>query len=208
MIRSFRFRLTVWYVALFSLLFVLFSIFLHGLLSKDLRTRLDQSLTSEASTAAALFEDELVEEKGDVPMAATEAVAGLRLHGSRVAILSGSRLLASSGPVSQQESDAVVAQAARNASPDLVLALPQLGPNGARAATHRLTALGRSFLIFSIAPLDSIAADLGVVRRVHLPGAAVARWGWPESAATCSPPTASLPSIGWPSRRARSPAAT
>jgi heavy metal sensor kinase len=134
MIRSFRFRLTVWYVALFSLLFVVFSIFLHGLLSKDLRTRLDQSLTSEANTASALFEDELVEEKGDVRLAATEAVAGLRLHGSRVAILSGSRLLASSGPVSQQESAAVVAQAARNASPDLAL--------------------------------DSIAADLGVVRRV------------------------------------------
>jgi heavy metal sensor kinase len=166
MIRSFRFRLTAWYVALFSLLFVVFSVFLYGLLSKDLRTRLDQSLTSEANTASALLEDELVEEKGDVHMAATEAVAGLRLHGSRVAILSGSRLLASSGPVSQQESDAVVAQAARSASPDLVLALPQLGPNGARAATHRLETLGRDFLIFSIAPLDSIAADLAVVRRV------------------------------------------
>jgi heavy metal sensor kinase len=166
MIRSFRFRLTVWYVALFSLLFVVFGIFLHGLLSKDLRTRLDQSLTSEANTTSALLEDELVEEKGDVRMAATEAVAGLRLQGSRVAILSGSRLLASSGPVSQQESDAVVAQAAGNASPDLLLALPQLGPNGARAATHRLDTLGRSFLIFSIAPLDSIVADLGVVRRV------------------------------------------
>jgi heavy metal sensor kinase len=166
MIRSFRFQLTVWYVALFSLLFVLFSVFLYGLLSKDLRTRLDQSLTSEANTASALLEDELVEEKGDVHLAATEAVAGLRLHGSRVAILSGSRLLASSGPVSQQESDAVVAQAARSASPDLVLALPRLGPNGARAATHRLETLGRDFLIFSIAPLDSIAADLGVVRRV------------------------------------------
>jgi heavy metal sensor kinase len=166
MIRSFRFRLTVWYVALFSLLFVLFGIFLYGLLSKDLRTRLDQSLTSEANTASALFEDELVEEKGDVRLAATEAVSGLRLHGSRVAILSGSRLLASSAPVSQRESDAIVAQAARSASPDLVLALPQLDPNGARAATHRLDALGRSFLIFSIAPLDPIAADLGVVRRV------------------------------------------
>ena len=166
MIRSFRFRLTAWYVALFSLLFVVFSVFLYGLLSKDLRTRLDQSLTSEANTASALLEDELVEEKGDVHMAATEAVAGLRLHWSRVAILSGSRLLASSGPVSQQESDAAVAQAARSASPDLVLALPQLGPNGARAATHRLDTLGRDFLIFSIAPLDSIAADLGVVRRV------------------------------------------
>jgi heavy metal sensor kinase len=166
MIRSFRFQLTVWYVALFSLLFILFSIFLYGLLSKDLQTRLDQSLTSEANTASALLEDELVEEKGDVHLAATEAVAGLRLHGSRVAILSGSRLLASSAPVSQQESDAVVAQAARSASPDLVLALPRLGPNGARAATHRLETLGRDFLIFSIAPLDSIAADLGVVRRV------------------------------------------
>jgi heavy metal sensor kinase len=133
------------------------------LLSQDLRTRLDQSLTSEASTASALFEDELVEEKGDVRLAATEAVAGLRLHGSRVAILSGSRLLASSAPVSQRESDAVVRAAA---SPDNVLALPRLGPNGARVATHHLEALGRTFLIFSIAPLDSIAADLGVVRRV------------------------------------------
>src|SRR5271157_5375513 len=129
MIRSFRFRLTLWYVALFSLLFMVFSIFLHGLLSKDLRARLDQSLTSEASTGSALFEDELVEEKGDVRLAATEAVSGLRLHGSRVAILSGSRLLASSAPVSRQESDAVLAQAARNPSSDLVLALPQLGPN-------------------------------------------------------------------------------
>jgi heavy metal sensor kinase len=163
MIRSFRFRLTVWYVALFSLLFLVFGIFLYGLLSQDLRTRLDQSLTSEASTASALFEDELVEEKGDVRLAATEAVAGLRLHGSRVAILSGSRLLASSAPVSQRESDAVVRAAA---SPDNVLALPRLGPNGARVATHHLEALGRTFLIFSIAPLDSIAADLGVVRRV------------------------------------------
>ncbi|MGA2271573.1 MAG: ATP-binding protein [Bryobacteraceae bacterium] len=166
MIRSFRFQLTAWYLAFFSLLFVVFSVFLYGLLSKDLRNRLDQSLTSEASTASALFEDELVEEKGDVRLAATEAVSGLRLHGSRVAILSGSRLLAASAPVSRQESDAVVAQAARSASPDLVLALPRLGPNGARAATHRLDTLGRSFLIFSIAPLDSIAADLGVVRRV------------------------------------------
>jgi heavy metal sensor kinase len=168
MIRSFRFRLTVWYLALFSLLFVVFSVFLYGLLYKDLRTRLDQSLTSEANTTSALFEDELVEEKGIVRMAATEAVAGLRLRGSRVGIVEGSELLASSGPVSQTESGAVVAQAARNASPDLVLALPRLGQNGARAATHRLTAVGRSFLIFSIAPLDSIAADLGVVRRVIL----------------------------------------
>jgi len=168
MIRSFRFRLTVWYLALFSLLFVVFSVFLYGLLYKDLRTRLDQSLTSEANTTSALFEDELVEEKGIVRMAATEAVAGLRLRGSRVGIVEGSELLASSGPVSQTESGAVVAQADGNGSPDLVLALPQLGRNGARAATHRLTALGRSFLIFSIAPLDSIAADLGVVRRVIL----------------------------------------
>jgi heavy metal sensor kinase len=166
MIRSFRFRLTVWYVGLFSLLFVMFSIFLHGLLSKDLRARLDQSLTSEANTASALFEDELVEEKGDVRRAAAGAVAGLRLHGSRVAILSGARLLASSAPVSPRELDAVVAQAFASASPDLLLALPRLGPNGARAATHSLDTLGRSFLVFSIAPLDSIAADLGVVRRV------------------------------------------
>ena len=34
MIRSFRLRLTLWYLAFFSLLFLLFSLFLNGVLAR------------------------------------------------------------------------------------------------------------------------------------------------------------------------------
>ena len=44
MINSFRFRLTLWYLLFFSLLFVLFSLFLHGVLSHALERRLDEAL--------------------------------------------------------------------------------------------------------------------------------------------------------------------
>ena len=53
--RSFRVQLTALYLAFFSLLFVLFSVFIYGELSRSLTARLDETLTSEADTAAGLF---------------------------------------------------------------------------------------------------------------------------------------------------------
>ena len=47
MISSFRSRLTAWYLAFFSLLFVLFSLFLYGVLAGALRDRLDETLRSD-----------------------------------------------------------------------------------------------------------------------------------------------------------------
>ena len=54
-IKSFRLRLTAWYVGFFSLLFVLFAIFFYGILARDLRDRLDETLTSEANTGVSLL---------------------------------------------------------------------------------------------------------------------------------------------------------
>jgi len=73
MINSFRVRLTAWYLAFFSLLFVLFSLFLYGVLSNALRDRLDESLRAEIDTAAGMFDDELEEETGDVTAAGRPA---------------------------------------------------------------------------------------------------------------------------------------
>lgn len=169
MIRSFRLRLTAWYLAFFSLLFLLFSFFLYGVLSNALRNRLDESLAVEANTAAALFQDELVEMKGDVMQAASEAVSTMRLRGSQVAVLSGTQLLAASSPVPQHEFEAIAAQTAASTATDLALALPRLGTHGGRAAVHRLAAdgapSGPGFLILAMEPLDSVAASLQVVRR-------------------------------------------
>ena len=93
---SFRARLTALYLAFFSLLFVLFSIFLYGELSRSLVARLDVTLASEADTAAVLFPDELHEMNGDEVAAAREVVSELKVHGDFVAIREGSRVLAAS----------------------------------------------------------------------------------------------------------------
>ena len=78
---SFRAQLTALYLAFFSVLFLLFSIFLYGELSRSLVARLDATLASEADTAAVLFPDELQEMKGDPVAAAHEVVNEMKVHG-------------------------------------------------------------------------------------------------------------------------------
>ena len=102
MIKSFRLQLTAWYVGFFSLLFVLFTIFLYNVLSSALQNRLDETLSSQANTAVALFDEELRESKGNAPKAASEVVANMRPGASRVAFLEGPVLLAASTPFTRQ----------------------------------------------------------------------------------------------------------
>ena len=168
MIKSFRSRLTLWYLAFFSLLFLLFSLFLHSVLARALEHRLDESLSVEANTAAALLEDEFVEMKGDPVRASSEVLADLRLHGSSVVFLAGTRLLGASTPVPPGELADIAAHAAADPKPDLIVALPRAGPHGARAAVHRTTLGGQPCLVLAVQPLDEVAADLAVLRRVLL----------------------------------------
>jgi heavy metal sensor kinase len=168
MIRSFRARLTLWYLAFFSLLFLLFSLFLHSVLARALERRLDESLSVEANTAAALLEDEFVEMKGDPLLASSEVLADLRLRGSSVAFLAGSRLLGASTPVPRDELQEIARRAASDPRPDLIVALPRAGPNGARAAVRHVSLGGQSCLVLAVAPLDEVVADLAVLRRVLL----------------------------------------
>ena len=198
--KSFRLRLTAWYLLFFSLLFVVFSAFLYGILSRYLVNRLDETLLSQASTTASLFLDEIQEMKGDVNKAAAEAVSEMRLRGSTVAVFDGSTMLAASAPVERAEFEAVAARAAAASEPDLVLAMPRFGKYGARAAAHRINEGGR-YLTLAVEPLDSIAASLQVVRRVLFLGLpfllAVAGIGgyWLS--------TRSLAPLGWMAEQAR-----
>jgi two-component system OmpR family sensor kinase len=167
MIKSFRLRITVWYTGLFSLLMVLFGIFLYGMLARGLAQRVDETISSEADTAVALLQDEMVEENGDVAKAATEAVSGMRLRGSSVAVLAGGRLLAASAPAPPGEFEAAAARVGGERAPRLVLVtLHRPGKAGARAAARPIAIAGTSFIIVAVEPLDPIAADLALVRRV------------------------------------------
>ncbi|MGA3097113.1 MAG: ATP-binding protein [Bryobacteraceae bacterium] len=161
-IRSFRLRLTAWYLLLFSLLFVAFSAFLYGVLSNGLRERVDETLGSEAGTAAGMYEDELSETHGDRQASAAEAVAGARFAGTVVAVVAEGRVLAASTRSPEGDLAAVAARAAAAGS---VTAFPQYGKYGARAAARRAGDPGRQVLILALLPLDAIAAELRTVRR-------------------------------------------
>jgi heavy metal sensor kinase len=162
MIRSIRVRLTAWYVAFFSLLFVLFGIFLYSILSSALESRLQESLAAQVNTAAVLLPDELVEEKGDAPKAAAEVVAEMR--GSSIGILMDGRVLAGDAQLCRT----VAAEVAGNPRDEIALSLPKVGPRGFRAAVRRLTQDGRTYLVIAAASLDFVSADLAIVRRVLL----------------------------------------
>jgi len=168
MTNSFRFRLTLWYLLFFSLLFVLFGLFLHGVLSHALERRLDEGLAVEANTTAAMFQDEFEEMKGNVSAASSEAVSGMRLHGSLVAVLSGNRLLAASTSLPQPQVDFIAAHAALGPRGDLAVAVPLVTPNGARAAVHRVAVGGRDYQVVALQSRDELVEDLAVLRRVTL----------------------------------------
>ena len=165
MIRSFRLRLTLWYLGFFSLLTLLFGAFLYGRLALGLEHRLDETLLSQARTAATLFADEYQEQHGDAARAAVEIVDN-DLRGQSLAIFAGSRLLASSGPATAAAYAAIAARASRGAGADSLAPVPGLGPHGARAAAHRCQVDSAGYLVVACQGLDSIAADLTLLRRV------------------------------------------
>ena len=160
---SLPFRITAWYVAFFSLLFLAFGAFFYGFLSRSLLNRLDGTLASQARTAAAMFGDEMEEEQGDTFKAAQGVTVNLRIE-NRLAILSGWQVLSSTGPIFKRELDAIRAHAS---VPDgQPLALPQLGNHGEHVVLDRATARGQTALVVAIADLDRVAADLAEVRRL------------------------------------------
>src|ERR1700730_15410030 len=98
MIKSFRLQLTAWYLLFFTLLFMLFSIFLYQVLARALHKRMDETLCSEVNTAAGLLGDEMAELRGDAHGAAAEAMSEMKIRGVLVAVFQDGKLLASTAP--------------------------------------------------------------------------------------------------------------
>ena len=165
MIRSYRLQITIWYLAFFSLLFVVFSFFLYGTVSRALRNRLDEALAGESRTAGALFQGELGELGGDEAAAGAEAVSELRTRGEAVAIFSGPRLL-SSNAAALPEILREMARAAAAAPPETGFPVARYGPAGGRAAVYRFDVQGRPYSVVVLGSLEPVTADLAVIRRV------------------------------------------
>jgi heavy metal sensor kinase len=165
MIKSFRLQLTAWYLLLFTLVFLGFSLFLYGELSQSLYRRLDEVLSSEARTAAGPFRDELTERKGDALAAAAELVVELNYRGTVIAVFEGNKLLASSAPVENPELLGIAARAGAEAT-ELHLTASRYGNAGARVVARPLVLDGRHFVLLVAESLDATMAELALVRRV------------------------------------------
>jgi two-component system, OmpR family, sensor kinase len=165
-VRSFRLQLTIWYLALFSLLFVLFSLFLYNVLGRAIEGRLDEQLSSQAHTATGLFLAELEELNGDARQAAAETLEEMRPRDVLLAVFKERDLLAASASTPPGELQAVAVQAYAGQAADLLVAMPLVGVNGSRGVAHRFVAGKQTFLAVAVGSMDSIVADLQRLRRV------------------------------------------
>jgi heavy metal sensor kinase len=142
--KSFRLRLTVLYLGLFSLLFALFSVFLYGGISKSIQARIETALATEADTAAGIFLDEFAETRGDVQASANETVNAMKLHGDEIRVFEGGReLAAKSVPLSGEPHT---------------------------SATREVTAGGRTYRIVVLASLRPVAETSHAAMQVILIG--------------------------------------
>src|SRR5258707_447967 len=98
MFKSVRARLTAWYVLVFGVLLLGFSIFMYAVFSHYAYSRLDQFLTNVAQTAAGAIRAETGENGGDAPSATAEALNELWLPDVYVAVFKDGQVLNSNYP--------------------------------------------------------------------------------------------------------------
>jgi heavy metal sensor kinase len=166
MIKSFRLQLTAWYLLFFTLLFMLFSIFLYEVLARALHKRMDETLSSELNTAVGMLGDEMAEGRGDTHRAAQEAMSQMKVRGVLLAVYQDGELLASTAPFQNADLSAVVAQADAAHDPEILTGVPRYGVNGGRAVARRFIVSGRQYVLVAVESLDAVTADLAVVRNV------------------------------------------
>ena len=145
--------------------FLLFGLFLHSVLARALEHRLDETLSVEAKTDAALLADEFVEE-GRPRARCLRGAGRTAVNGSTVTILAGDRVLAASAPVPPDELAEIAARAPPIAGRTLSWR--------SRGRAERRSRRGRShharrqdFLCWRPAS-GRVVADLAVLRSVLL----------------------------------------
>lgn len=162
--KKLRFQLAAWYLAFFSVLFVLLGLVLYGVLASSLERRLDDALLTQANTAAALIREELEEMHGDAQAAASGVIAEMQPRGNVIAILQDKTLLASSAPVPRASLELATAKVLTGSTPDSMWRLSDWGKHGAHGAARAVSIGKRTFVVMAIESLDSIAQELQVVR--------------------------------------------
>ena len=151
---------------LFTVVFIVFCLFLYGLVSRGLYRRVDDALSSQAQTAAGLFRDEFGENQGNAPTAAGEVIAELNARGLWVAVFENKQLLAATATTDNPEV-LELAEHAGSEQSDMRATVTDLGKfKSTRVKASAFAIGGRQFVLLLGQSLDSTGEELALVRGV------------------------------------------
>ena len=174
---SIRVRLTIWYLAIFGSLLVIFSLYVYSLLAYDLQKEFDTSLQRTATSTVNYFR-EFVERKNELG-GAQETVTELQIGALRTAILREGKLLASSGPDVLEIMHAAGVTDRLSAATEPFL---DTDPGGRqRLSVVPFQESGARYAVVMIEPLEELVAAVGAnapdILHRHSSGALVSRSG-------------------------------
>ncbi|MEK6303525.1 MAG: ATP-binding protein [Acidobacteriota bacterium] len=170
MLNSVRARLTLWYVLVFGLLLLGFSIPTYVLLSRSLYDRVDQSLSNAAQATASEFLSEIKEFNGDAGLGAAETLNELRLPNVYTAICADDRILASNLPEAQEPSLRQVTASERSNDQTSFRTMEGFGEEGARMVVLPLEAGGKRYFVAVAEPLLGLVEQVALIRRIFYVG--------------------------------------
>ncbi len=170
MLNSVRLRLTLWYVLVFGLLLIGFSIFIYTLLSKSLYGRVDQSLSNAAQTTTTEFVTEIAEFQGGVA-GAVETLKELQFPNMYLAIFADNQLLASNYPENQRFIfPHHFFPATKSSNKTTFHTVAGFGEAGARLAIVPLSVGGNDYFVAVLEPLQDMVEQLEAIKRIFYIG--------------------------------------
>ncbi|MFY9609307.1 MAG: ATP-binding protein [Blastocatellia bacterium] len=170
MFNSVRGRLTVWYVFVFGLLLLGFSVPTYLLLCRSLYDRVDRSLANAAQATASEFLSEIAEHKGDAEAGAVETLNELHLPNLYTAICADDRILASSPPEARQLLPWIRKTAAERSDTTSFQTVDGFGQEGARMAEQPVNFAGRRYFVAVAEPLLDLVEQVNAIKRIFYIG--------------------------------------
>ena len=164
MFNSIRVRLTLWYVMVFGVLLVAFSVYLYSSVANDLREQLDVSLERSAQAIANYF-DEFTERK-NIAAGAQETAHEVGIGNVSTAIYQEGQLIAAGGPDRIPQKWAEVLFSRWKANPKHVF-FTETNSNRRVVALPRRIA-GGDFIVAAVEPLDQLDTQLRRIRNMIL----------------------------------------
>lgn len=171
MFSSVRARLTFWYLFVFGVLLVAFSVLVYVLISRSLYDRVDQLLSNTALATASELRTEISEFDGDAQLGAVETLDELRLPDVYTAIFADNQRLASNFREDQQFNlPQELLSAARASGRISFQTVEGFGEEGARVGVLPLRVEDKDYFVAVAEPLHDLVAQIEAIRRVFYIG--------------------------------------